>query len=84
MAIRRFNIDPDQVEKAWKRAGYRNLKEVFRDETGNENAFMRYDSAQKKINSGTVSYAIMDFLSKRLNCTYDSLTGRQKGKMNEV
>ena len=75
MARTTFKIDPVCVDKAWKRAGYKSLKDVFRDDADNENAFMRYDSAQKKINSGSVSYAIMDFLSKRLHCPYEYLTG---------
>ena len=75
MARTQFKIDPDRVERAWKDAGYLSLKDVFRDGTENENAVMRYDSAQKKINSGSVSYAIMDFLSKKLNRPYEYLSG---------
>ena len=66
---RNYRIDPVQLKKAWQRAGFKSLKDVFRDDTGNENAFMRYDSAQKKINSGSVSYQIIDHLSIFLNQT---------------
>lgn len=74
MAKLKYKIDPKQVEKAWKRAGYASLKDVFRED-GNENYYMRYDGAQKRINSGEVSFTIMDFLSKRLNCAFEYLSG---------
>lgn len=75
MARAQYNIDPQRLTKIWKLRGYYSLKDVFRDKSGDENAYMRYDSAQKKINSGVVSKTIMDFLCDRLDCPAEYLSG---------
>lgn len=82
MARQKYKIDPVRVEEAWKRAGYSSLKDVFRED-GDENFYMRYDGAHKRIKSGQVSYTIMDFLSKRLNCPYEYLSGELTDRMVE-
>lgn len=74
----RFKIDRDRLTDAWRMAGYTSLKDVFRDndvDRGNENGLMRYDSANKAINTGWVSYAVISYLSNKLNCPIEYLRG---------
>lgn len=72
---KKYRIDQERLNKLWNLRGYDSLKDVFRDKFYNENAYMRYDYTNKKINSGEVSYGIIKFLSDKLNCPIEYLTG---------
>ena len=79
-----YVIDQERLNKLWNLRGYDSLKDVFRDRFYNENAYMRYDNANKKIHSGKVTYAIIKFLSDRLNCPIEYLTGELSDDLVEM